>query len=471
MKLNSIVLGLFCCSSLFAQQNNEVVMVVNNKPITKAEFEYSYKKNNGTEAAVEQISVEEYAQMYVNYKLKVAEAEALGYDTLSSFVTEFRQYRDMQLTPMLVDTVFIENRANDYYRGMQQQLGGKHLLRCSHILLRLEQKASQEVVAEAAKRADSLYAALMNGADFYELAKLHSGDPGSARNGGQLPWIGPGSTLKEFEDAAYGLAEGEISKPVLSPVGFHIIKMEERKSLEPYSLLRPMIIKMLKNQGIEEASAEANMQARIRESGGKLTREMVMEQLLKEAVVNNPELQYLVNEYYDGLLLYEVAKNKVWDVAASDSLNLEAYFKNNKKNYKWEEPRFEGFVVLANDKSVVKQVKKILKKHASGDWRKMIRKEVNKDSVVCSVQGPYLCKKGENKYVDSVIFKAGDKVSHNKYSIIEVIGKKKKQPKTYKDVKSAVVADYTRLMEDNWVKELRTKYSFKIDETVLSTVK
>jgi peptidyl-prolyl cis-trans isomerase SurA len=232
-----------------------------------------------------------------------------------------------------------------------------------------------------------------------------------------------------------------------------------------------MIIKMLKNQGIEEASAEANMQARIRESGGKLTREMVMEQLLKEAVVNNPELQYLVNEYYDGLLLYEVAKNKVWDVAASDSLNLEAYFKNNKKNYKWEEPRFEGFVVLANEKSVVKQVKKILKKHASGDWRKMIRKEVNKDSVVCSVQGPYLCKKGENKYVDSVIFKAGDMVSHNKYSIIEVIGKKKKQPKTYKDVKSAVVADYTRLMEDNWVKELRTKYSFKIDETVLSTVK
>ena len=471
MRFNSFVFGLFCCSSLFAQQNNDVVMIVNNKPVTKAEFEYSYNKNNGADAAVEQISVEEYAQMYVNYKLKVAEAEALGYDTLSSFVTEFRQYRDMQLTPMLVDTVFIENRANDYYRSMQQQLGGKHLLRCSHILLRLEQNAAQEVVAEAAKRADSLYAALKNGADFYELAKQHSGDPGSARNGGQLPWIGPGSTLKEFEDAAYSLAEGEISKPVLSPVGYHIIKMEERKSLDAYSVLRPMIIKMLKNQGIEEASAEANMNARIKASGGTLTREDVMQQLLREAVVKNPELQYLINEYYDGLLLYEVAKDKVWDVAAEDTVNLEAYFKQNKDNYKWDEPRFEGFVIQSNDKAVVKKVKKILKKHATSDWRKLLRQQVNKDSVVCSVQGPYLCKAGENKYVDYCVFKKKDVQPKLKYSIVETYGKKKKQPKTYFDVKSQVVADYTRILEEQWVESLRKKFSFTINEEVLSTLK
>ncbi len=471
MKKVALILSLFCGTSLFAQQASDVVMTVNNKPVTLAEFSYSYNKNNGTEGAVEQISAQEYAQMYVNYKLKVAEAEALGYDTLTSFVAEFRQYRDMQLTPLLVDTVFIENRAQDYYSGMQKQLGGKHLLRCSHILLRLEQNASQAVCDEAAKRADSLHVALQNGADFHELAKQFSGDPGSAKNGGRLPWIGPGSTLKEFEDAAYALEAGQISKPVLSPVGYHIIFMEERKELDPYVVLRPMIIQMLKSQGIEEASAEANMNARIKASNGKLTREDVMQQLLKEAVEKNPEVQYLVNEYYDGLLLYEVAKEKVWDAAAKDTVNLEAHFKQNKAAYKWDEPRYEGFVIQANDKAIVKKVKKILKKHAKADWRKVLRQEVNKDSVVCSVQGPYLCKAGENRYVDYYVFKKGDAKPQSKYAIVEAYGKKKKQPKTYLDVKAQVVADYTRVMEEKWVEGLRKKFTFTINESVLSTMK
>jgi peptidyl-prolyl cis-trans isomerase SurA len=164
--------------------------------------------------------------------LKVAEAEALGYDTTSTFIAEFRKYRDMQLTPLLVDSVFIENRAKDYYANMLAQLNGKALLSCSHILLRVASKASDAELKQASLKADSIYQLLLNGADFSELAKQYSMDPGSASKGGKLPWIGPGSTLKEFEAAAYSLKVGEISQPTLSPVGYHIIRLEETKNLD-----------------------------------------------------------------------------------------------------------------------------------------------------------------------------------------------------------------------------------------------
>jgi peptidyl-prolyl cis-trans isomerase SurA len=185
----------------------------------------------------------------------------------------------------------------------------------------------------------------------------------------------------------------------------------------------------------------------------------------------NPELQYLVNEYYDGLLLYEVSKKNVWDKAANDAVALNAFFKANKKDYAWEEPRFDGFVIHANDKKVLKAAKKVLKKNMSGDWRKAIKEEINKDSVVCLVQGPYLCKKGENKFIDALEFKGEEAKPLRKYSMYDVVGKMKKKPSTYLDVKSQVVNDYTRQAEKLWVEGLRKKYQVIIHKDVLETLK
>ena len=80
---------------VFGQQSGEnpVLMTVAGKPVTRAEFEYAYNKNNNIEGAVEHKTVEEYAEMFLNYKLKVAEAESQRIDTLTSFITEFRSYR------------------------------------------------------------------------------------------------------------------------------------------------------------------------------------------------------------------------------------------------------------------------------------------------------------------------------------------------------------------------------------------
>ena len=95
----------------FAQSNDPVLMRINGKPVTRSEFEYSYNKNSNIEGAVEHKMVDEYVEMFVNYKLKVEAAEAMRMDTLSSFKGEFAQYRDIQLKPFLVDSAFIDSVA------------------------------------------------------------------------------------------------------------------------------------------------------------------------------------------------------------------------------------------------------------------------------------------------------------------------------------------------------------------------
>ena len=472
MKKITFVASLFAFALYACAQNpNPVILEVNGKKITKAEFEYSYNKNNSVEGAVEQKSVDEYVQMYVDYKLKVAEAEALRFDTLSSFVKEFRQYRDMQLTPLMVDTAFIDSIARLQYADIKKMVNGADLIRPAHILVLVKQNATEAQRKVAQHKADSIYKALQAGANFEDMAHRLSDDQGTARNGGLLPWIGPGNTIKEFEDAAYALQVGQMSAPVLSPVGYHIIYMKERKSLEDYETLKDVIINALNQQGIEEASAEAAIKKAVDASNGKLTREDVMQQILQKGVAENPELQYLVNEYYDGLLLYEVAKTNVWDKAANDVVALNAFFKKNKKTYAWKEPRFDGFVIHANDAKVLKKAKKVLKKNLAGDWRKALKEEINKDSVICLVQGPYLCKKGENKFIDEAKFKGQKATKLRKYSMFDVLGKLKKQPSNYIDVKSQVVSDYTQQAEKVWVEGLRKKYPVKIHKDVLETLK
>jgi peptidyl-prolyl cis-trans isomerase SurA len=124
-------------------------------------------------------------------------------------------------------------------------------------------------------------------------------------------------------------------------------------------------------------------------------------------------------------------------------------------------------------KKVLKKAKKVLKKYADGDWRKAIKEEVNKDSVVCLVQGPYLCKKGENKYIDTKKFKGEVAKTLRKYSMYDVVGKMKKQPTSYIDVKSKVINDYTQQAEKLWIESLRKKYQDRviIYQEVLETLK
>ena len=208
-----------------AQTTDPVIMTINGKPVTRGEFEYSYFKNSNVEGAIEQKSVAEYVDMFINYKLKVAAAEAAHMDTLSSFRREFLQYRDMQLTPYMVDQAFIDSVAHSIYDNTAKKLNGKDMIRVAHIMLMFKQNATDSEKNAIAQRADSIYNALRAGGDFASLAKTYSQDKQSAVRGGELPWMGPGMTFESFEKAAYALQVGEYCAPVETPMGYHIIKM------------------------------------------------------------------------------------------------------------------------------------------------------------------------------------------------------------------------------------------------------
>ena len=134
-------------------------MTVAGKPVTLSEFEYSYNKNN-SEGVIDKKNVDEYVELFVNYKMKVAAALDAKYDTLTSFKQEFAQYRDQQVLPAIVTDEDMLAEAHHIYDNTVEQIGPDGLIQTAHILLRLDQKATQAEQDAAKVRIDSIYKAL-----------------------------------------------------------------------------------------------------------------------------------------------------------------------------------------------------------------------------------------------------------------------------------------------------------------------
>ena len=340
--MRKTLVSILCAFAITAgaQTSDPVVMTINGQNVTRSEFEYSYNKNNGDEV-IEKTTVEQYVPLFVNYKLKVAAALDARLDTLTSFKQEFAKYRDQQVRPTIVTSEDVENEARKIYDDRQKMIGDKGLIRPAHILIRLAQKASSAAQDSVKARIDSIYACLRSGADFADLATRLSQDPGSAKRGGLLPWICIGQTLKEFEDVAFSLNKGEMSKPFLSPVGYHIVKMTDRKQLEPYDSLRANIITFIEKRNLRDAIAQRKVSEMVKSSNGQLTAAEIMQQRADSLAKVDEAMKYLIQEYHDGLLLFEVSNREVWEKAAADSVGqMKWYKKYRKKRYgkkKYEE--------------------------------------------------------------------------------------------------------------------------------------
>lgn len=454
-----------------AAQEDPIVMRIGGVPVTRSEFEYNYNKNN-SEGVIDKKNVEEYAELFVNYKLKVLSALDNHLDTLTSYQKEFRTYRDQLLRPLLVPEGAKEKECKAYYDGMLARLEGKQLLQPAHILIRLPQDATEEQQAMAKAKIDSIHQALKDGADFAELAQTVSQDPGSAARGGMLPWIGPNQVVKEFEDVAYSLEVNEVSEPFLMPFGYDIVKLMGKKDLEPYEELHDMILKYLEGQGLENQLAQQVLDSIASQSNGEKTIEQILDEKTEEFCAKDSELKYLVQEYHDGLLLFEECNSRIWEPAAKDTLALTTYFKKNKKNYAWDEPRYRGMVYYCKDAADVKAVKKLVKKQPTDKWMETIRETFNKDSIMVRVERR-IFKKGDNSNVDRLALKvkSAELKPVKGYPHIGIFGKVlKKGPAEWTDVSNQVVSDYQRLKEDEFVAELRKRYTVEIDKEALKTV-
>jgi len=138
-----------------------------------------------------------------------------------------------------------------YYDQNQKQYATEEQRRASHILIEVKKGASEADKAAAKAKAESLVAQLRkNPADFAKLAKADSQDPGSAANGGDLGFFGRGAMVKSFEDAAFSLKQGEISDPVESDFGYHVIEVTAIKpaAVKPLESVKDDIAGEIKKQ-------------------------------------------------------------------------------------------------------------------------------------------------------------------------------------------------------------------------------
>ena len=460
---------LLCGNIVFAQVDDPVVMKINGQPVSRSEFEYSFNKNN-SEGVIDKKSVDEYVDLFVNYKLKVEAAKEARLDTLKSFLNEFAGYRDQQIRPAMITDADIEAEARRIYEETRSRIDGNGgMTKPAHILVMVKQKADEAQQKAAKERIDSIYNALQNGADFAELAKKCSDDKGTAANGGELQWIAKGMTLKEFEDAAWALEKGQMSKPVLSPAGWHIILLKDKGNFFDYDSQRADIVRYIEQRGLREKIIDNKL-----DSIGKAqntTAEKVLEAKRLELEANDSDLRNLIKEYYDGLLLYEISNRTVWEKAAADEAGLVAYFKKNKKNYKWDAPRFKGIAYHVKDQADEKAVKDAVKGLPFDQWADKLRKTFNNDSILRIRVEKGIFKQGDNALVDREVFGVDTIAKGLKdYPIDAVYGQKLKAPKEMTDVKAQVLADYQDALEKEWVEGLRRKYAVEIDEEVLKTV-
>ena len=471
VKIAAFAAAFIPYAGAMSQTADPVIMTVNGQPVQRSEFEYSYNKNN-SEGVIDKKTVEEYVDLFVNYKLKVAAALDAKLDTLTSFKNEFAQYRDQQLLPAVVTDADVEAEARRIYDETVQRIGPDGLILTAHILIRVPQQGTPEDLAAAKVRIDSIYNALQKGADFSELAQRLSQDPGSAQRGGVLGYAQRGQFVKEFEEAAFALKDsGQVSPVVQSPFGYHIIQLRGRKMLEPYEFHHDNILRFIEQRGLRDRIAEQKVDSLVKQSGK--TRAEYMDELAETMSASDMELKNLIREYHDGLLFFEISNREVWDKAAKDEEGLKQFFKKNKKKYNWDEPRFKGMAYHVKTQEDVAAVRDCVKKLPFDQWAEKLRTTFNGDSIIRIRVEKGIFKEGDNAVVDSIIFKKDTTVTHLKdYPIDAAFGKMlKKGPEDYTDVRGLVVADYQEMLEQKWVEELRRRYTFTVNQDVLKTVR
>jgi peptidyl-prolyl cis-trans isomerase SurA len=207
--------------------------------------------------------------------------------------------------------------------------------------------------------------------------------------------------------------------------------------------------------------------------------DQVFAQYAKELVINEeeallekeyPEYRNLLKEYSDGLLLFEISNEEVWNKASTDIQGLEKFFNANRENYTWSIPRFRGKIVYCTDKEILAEAEKLIKNLHPDSIDVALRKKFNADKNIRIKIENGLYAQGANKAVDAFIFKTGS-YQDDKFPTVSCIGELVNAPQSYKDIRGPVTADYQNYLEEKWIDSLRKKYNVVINHEVLKTVK
>lgn len=418
-------------------------------------------------------------------------------------------------------------------------------MKSAHIMISTSKGASKDEVEASKKKAYEIYEKLKAGEDFAKLAEQFSDDTPSAAKGGELQLFGTGTTTRmvpQFEEAAFNLKnDGDISEPVQTDFGFHIIKRISVKPLGTFEELKSDIqkkvskddrSKLTQTSFIENIKKEYNFKsykaknikwfynnmdssyfkneysyANLKSNKPMfvINKKAITQKEFGEYIKNNsryirngsfqyivdqhyanfekaeilkyeesrltekyPDFKLLLNEYHDGILLFEIMSDSVWNKASQDSVGLQKYFDANKNNYAWLE-RVDAYVYECLNATVAADVQKLLS--TKKDYTsKEILEEINKSSELN-------LKVKTNKYeIENTPFLKGNKFVkginstyeyNGKYYVVVVNEVIAPTHKELTECRGLVISDYQNHLEKTWLEKLRKDYPTTIHKDVL----
>jgi len=628
------ILALLFFNSIFSQ-SKEVLFTVNNTEITVNEFSRIYNKNIDLVQDEKQKDVDEYLKLYINYKLKLEEAYALGLNNDKKYINELESYRRQLAKKYLTDTkvndklikeayertinevnvnhilvkvdenVSPEDSLKAYnqvlaYRNTALKEGFKTIMKSSHngksvygeelgyfnafkmvysfeniaystnvgdismpfrtkfgfhILNVIDKRKSQgevtvahimiannneKITSTPEKRINELWNKVKEGSSFSDLAKQFSDDKNSARIGGKLTRFGAGKlSAKEFEKAAFELTEeGEVTKPIKTKFGWHIIKLIKKHKVFSFNELKSKLETSIKKDSRSKIVNDRfydNLKKRYKFESSVGNKEELLKVVNSEFIKGNwnssneiyentlatfsnkklsyleyynylssklrayknltdpkkimsvsykdfinsriynyhnenleseyPEFKNIVQEYREGLLLFELMEQEVWGKSKTDTIGLREYYNNNKADYFWKK-RIEAIVVTCETKKIAKEVRSKL---ATNTTLKKLKKSQT-GSVISEGLFELTDKELPKKY------KAATGVSkvfkhNNQYVVVRVVKEISPKQKHFEEVKGRVINDYQTKIEKDWLLKLATKYKVVVNQSVLESVK
>jgi peptidyl-prolyl cis-trans isomerase SurA len=418
-------------------------------------------------------------------------------------------------------------------------------IKVAHLMISTGREAGTETRQSAEKKINEIYDSLAAGASWEKMVSAYSEDANSIKKGGELPAFGSGTSQRmvlEFEDAAFSLKKvGEISKPVKTQYGYHIIRLIEWTPVKSFESMRRELqakvnkderskitqdsfvqklktqyqytyqgdkaLRMLEQQidstyfmGKWKASTlkgnktlfvlgkqkykqqdfamymEKNFRT-VRKDAPSVVVKQLYDQWEKNQILayeeallpaKYPAYKALLQEYHDGIILYEIMQDQVWNKAVKDTAGLRVFFMGNRAKYSWSE-RLDATVYECKDEHVAVQVYGMLISSDtinSKDVLEFINKEselnlkvrMNKFEVL---QTPYLQNQRFTIGLNPVYSFEG------KWYVVSVAALLPPAPKEFNEAKGIATSDYQAYLEKKWLETLRLKHQIVINEDVL----
>ena len=254
MKVKSIaiLIAFFSCAVVFAQDKNASVLTVDGEPTSLEEFENIFRKNNRDSVITTQ-SLDEYMELFINFKLKVKEAREAGLDTVKKFKTELDGYRAQLARPYLTDSDKLNDLVKEAYENYKQEV------HAAHILIKVDANASPADTARAYTKILAIRERIMKGEEFKALAKATSEDPSAKENAGDLGYFTAFQMVYPFEKAAYETPVGQVSNPIRTRYGYHLIYVYDKRQARGEMHVAHIVVKPKSEQN-SETNAETKIQ-------------------------------------------------------------------------------------------------------------------------------------------------------------------------------------------------------------------